>query len=46
VDGLPVPTITECTTLLGTVTVEYTVPTASIDPFGVVATYGSGAATT
>ena len=44
--ALAVPTITECTTSLGTVTVKFTVPTASTDPSGVVATYGSGAATT
>ncbi|MDY0914862.1 signal peptidase I [Rathayibacter festucae] len=44
--ALPVPSITGCTTNFGEVTVTYTVPTASITPSGIVATYGSGASTT
>ncbi|NRG41023.1 hypothetical protein HRK28_08810 [Rathayibacter sp. VKM Ac-2835] len=45
--ALAVPTIDRCTvSLAGLVTLDFTVPTASITQTGIVATYGTGASTT
>lgn len=45
--ALAVPTITRCqVSLVGEVTLTFTVPTASVAHTGIIATYGTGASTT